>query len=521
MDAGDTFEVEGSVDIRALPNFRPGHSEFDEFEPEDASVSEQGNVVHDKVRAFLVSFQSHVHRKDVNEIAGLYDSAFRKLSDIFYKNIPWPSGETVAPIVNHDKVFLVLYKELYYRHIYSIQTAIPTLEQRFESWQNYCDLFALLSSTTDLALPLQWLWDIVDEFIYQFQSFAQHRHKLKSKPKEGELLKSNPSVWNVVGVLNHLESFAVRAGLSQLADLQSKEYTLQQALGYFSTIGLLRVHTLLGDYHLALNVVKPINIADNKGLHYQVSACHISLYYYLGFAYLMMHHYAASVKVFTNILSYINRTEQYHTRSYQFPQIVRKSKQMYHLLAIAVALSPGKLSDGYIERRLNEKFLDKMQKIQRRDEAVLEEMFFKSCPKFVSPNASTNDSSEADVPYSEPRVLQFKVFLEEVRRHASIPTIRSFLKLYTTITVPKLATFLECDEQTCRALLLCYKNKTKSFAWNGGSTLDDNWISSSDVAFHIDETDMVHIADTKISKRYGEFFIHEIKKSTEIAAKIE
>lgn len=31
----------------------------------------------------------------------------------------------------------------------------------------------------DLELPNQWLWDIIDEFIYQFQSFCHYRSKVK------------------------------------------------------------------------------------------------------------------------------------------------------------------------------------------------------------------------------------------------------------------------------------------------------------------------------------------------------
>ena len=65
---------------------------------------------------------------------------------------------------------MLLYKELYYRHIYS--KLQPTLEQRIESWLNYCDIFNLLlnvDSPLALELPNQWLWDMVDEFIYQFQ----------------------------------------------------------------------------------------------------------------------------------------------------------------------------------------------------------------------------------------------------------------------------------------------------------------------------------------------------------------
>lgn len=68
--------------------------------------------------------------------------------------------------------FLLLYKELYYRHIYS--KLQPSLHQRIESWLNYCDIFNLLLSVEspqelELELPSQWLWDMIDEFIYQFQ----------------------------------------------------------------------------------------------------------------------------------------------------------------------------------------------------------------------------------------------------------------------------------------------------------------------------------------------------------------
>jgi len=419
-------------------------------------------------------------------------------------------------------VFLILYKELYYRHVYSIPGSPPSLKQRFESWQNYCDLFEYLKNAKDLALPLQWLWDIIDEYIYQFQSFSQNRSKLKNKSKEElELFKAHPTIWDVTGVLQHLHSLVARAfNDKDKPDWDSKNLTVQQSIGYFAAIGLLRLHCLLGDYGLALKSLEPINLTNNKGLHTHVSACHISLYYYLGFAFLMMHHYAAAVKVFTNILTYINRTEQYHTRSYQYYQIIKKSKQMYTLLAISVSLSPGKLPDAHIDRRLNEKYADKMQKIQRRDEATLTDMFFKSCPKFISAHAPNYSEDPLRDYQHDARNVQLKVFIDEVRRHAIIPIIRSYLKLYTTITIPKLASFLDVDEATCRSYLLCYKNKTRSLAWTGGSTLSSDWVSSSDVAFYIDKDDMLHIADTKVARREGDYFMSEISRLKSIRAKL-
>ena len=59
-------------------------------------------------------------------------------------------------------------QELYFRHLYARCT--PDLRQRCESWDNYCDLFGLLlHSNVNMQLPNIWLWDMIDEFLYQFQ----------------------------------------------------------------------------------------------------------------------------------------------------------------------------------------------------------------------------------------------------------------------------------------------------------------------------------------------------------------
>ena len=44
-----------------------------------------------------------------------------------------------------------------------------------------------------LELPEQWLWDIIDEFIYQFQSFCVWRLKVKSKTEEELMLLADAS----------------------------------------------------------------------------------------------------------------------------------------------------------------------------------------------------------------------------------------------------------------------------------------------------------------------------------------
>jgi len=46
-------------------------------------------------------------------------ASFNKLTDRFFKSSPWPEAETVAKVVHGDQLFLILYKELYYRHVYA------------------------------------------------------------------------------------------------------------------------------------------------------------------------------------------------------------------------------------------------------------------------------------------------------------------------------------------------------------------------------------------------------------------
>ena len=60
-------------------------------------------------------------------------------------------------------------------------------------------------------------------------------------------------------------------------------------LGYYSLVGLLRVHTLVGDYYSALKAVSPINFNERTNLFApKIAGCNIALFYYAGFCYLML-----------------------------------------------------------------------------------------------------------------------------------------------------------------------------------------------------------------------------------------
>lgn len=53
----------------------------------------------------------------------------------------------------------------------------------------------VLHGVVNMQLPNQWLWDIIDEFVYQYQSFCQYRAKMKQKTdQEIALLKKYDQV---------------------------------------------------------------------------------------------------------------------------------------------------------------------------------------------------------------------------------------------------------------------------------------------------------------------------------------
>lgn len=291
-------------------------------------------------------------------------------------------------------------------------------------------------------------------------------------------------------------------------------------VGYFSLIGLLRMHCLLADYRLALQTIQHIDLSK-KGLFTRVTACHITIYYYVGFSYLMSRRYVDAIKTFSSILFYIGRTKQYHTRSYQYDQILKKNEQMYALLAICISLCPQTIDDN-LASTLKEKFGDRMQRMQSNnvDASAFEELFSFSCPKFVSPSSPDYDNLPASYNPQEAYRLQLKLFQQEVAQQKWLPTIRSFLKLYTTISIPKLAKLLEesdgeSDEGGFREHLQCLKHKTHSLVWAAGPPLSGSSVSVTDVDFYVD-AEMAHVADLALTRRHSEYFIKQINKLEEI-----
>jgi len=166
---------------------------------------------------------------------------------------------------------------------------------------------------------------------------------------------------------------------------------------------------------------------------------------------------------------------------------------------------------------LQEKYADPMIKMQRGETTEFETAFRFACPKFLSPVAHVFDmeSAQGSNRY-EPWRLQQKVFMDEVNQQLPVLVIRSYLKLYTTMPISKLASFLDLNEDALRVQLLAYKHKMQNVVWTAGSSgLEGEFQSGSDVDFYVDK-EMIHVADTKVARSYANYFLRSIAKFEEL-----
>lgn len=108
----------------------------------------------------------------------------------------------------------------------------------------------------------------------------------------------------------------------------------------------------------------------------------------------------------------------------------------------------------------------------------------------------------------------------EVKTNQLLPTIRSYLRLYKTIGIPKLAALAETDEAAFREHLQCLKHKAHQMSHVTGAPLEGNWASAADVDFYV-EGDVAHVADTSLVRKHSDYFVKQICKLEEIIATLK
>ncbi|KAL8243596.1 hypothetical protein R6Q59_009854 [Mikania micrantha] len=404
-----------------------------------------------------------------------------------------------------------------------------SLETKFASYDNYCSLFHYILNSdgpVDIEQPsYYWAWDVIDEFIYQFESFCRYRNRVaRTTPNEEEaqVLKENPNTWGCYSVLNVLYSLIQRSQINEQLAAQKRgedanavagEYgsrPLYKMLGYFSIIGLLRVHCLLGDFSLALKTLDDIEM-NKKAMFARVMAAHLNTYYYVGFSYMMLRRYADAVRMFSHILIYVSRTKNFQKGNQAFDAIAKKTEQMYALIAICVSFAPTRLDDT-IHSALREKYGEKFAKLQRGGPdslPVYKELFQSACPKFISPTPPDFDNPSLNI---DPVEHHTDIFMDEVKTTMFNPTVKSYLKLYSTMDLKKLAGFLGEDPEKLRSWLLVNKQRSRQIRWSDGGLLEGEMVNGSELDYAI-EGDLIHISEAKQGRRLVDWYLRNLTRA--------
>lgn len=199
--------------------------------------------------------------------------------------------------------------------------------------------------------------------------------------------------------------------------------------------------------------------------------------------------------------------------------MTKTADRIYALLSICISLSPTRLEES-IHSVIRDKYGEALVRIQRGDqEAIIayQDLFVHACPKFVNPVAS----SETVIDRVNHQLI---IFLSLIRPQLRMPIIKSFLKLYTTVGLERMANFLDMDESEVLTQLLVFKQSSRQKRWTeGGGLLDGRYACTSDLDFCIKKVnekakrqENVQIAESKMSRRYADWFLRNGAKFQEI-----
>eukprot|EP01059_Diplonema_ambulator_P037322 TRINITY_DN981_c0_g1_i1.p1 TRINITY_DN981_c0_g1~~TRINITY_DN981_c0_g1_i1.p1 ORF type:complete len:542 (+),score=194.72 TRINITY_DN981_c0_g1_i1:58-1683(+) len=510
----------------------------------------------DKAKRFLEELKKALDEKDAPKIHELKESKFTELQG--GNEVPHPDVVMKKMGFEKDSLAMLLYRELHVRHIYSTKKPEEIrIEDRHDAWKNYISLFDRVLENDGIAcdfdLPNGWLYDIIDEFVYQLQVYCRYRAERRSakgapSAEEAEKLRdiqNHPDIWEPVTVICYLQRLLTKSDIVQvLGQIKVGKATAADVLspgpnhvsrvwGYFAMVGLLRVHTLMGDYHQALQCVSDIDFTPEKEgekIFKKVQACHITILYYAGFAYMMMRRHYDSVRILLQALR-SRSLESAQTTNQTVSNIAKMRENCARLLAMALELAgrrPQMMGDETVAQLLAQrvKSEDREMLKQGNEDSVLtfKSLFMQACPRFFLPSGALDSKDFCESGKNEALNLQLNLFLREVRQQLRLPVLRSYLKLYSTITLEKLARTakdtpegaeekdMKEEEAVLTRELMCLKHKSRQLAWNNsGAPLTGTYKCLADADFYLDSS-IIHIdADFRRPPVNSTYFVNQLE----------
>lgn len=421
----------------------------------------KNRTLKEAVSEFLGQFNSDYRNGNIENLNFLTDFAFHKLSDELFKDKPWPKLDTIDESLNlHDNVKL-LYKELYYRHLFfKLQNTHVDIETRCEAWNNYMELFKVLIPEDDRdlrksELPCKWVWEIMDESIYQFQNFCIYASKLKKDdPALKEIAgKANiPNFNQLEGALKDLLSASQVNGASDKL-IEEEKPKARHFVGYLAHLALIKLNLISNRVDEALRLIQACSMNYIQNYLKRSWCALISFFYFAGLTYILKNEFLKGMKILEKCCSFFYRYKHFLSKSMQIDKYNRLVERSTMLLTIFLSFNKIEIEDT-IMRIINEKYGERYSKLLKYDQVTFEETLTSGCCKIIEPLLSAGDFEKyvtLDSVDKLPEIIQ--KMLVQLNKYRILNGVESILLIYSKLSVDKLAKILSLDSKEVQTYL--------------------------------------------------------------------
>ncbi|KAL4487148.1 hypothetical protein ABPG72_017867 [Tetrahymena utriculariae] len=533
------------VNLDELPNFKIKVPSQDIFAGYYNNSSDQEQQMQVAV-LFVNELDKLMKEKNTDGLLVLYDVQFNKICSTVFKESAWPAPHEIE--LHQDKEIDIdityLYSELCYRH------ALARLQNSFDaelvckSWENYNDIFeTVIHAQTEFSLPVPWIWDIIDEYIYQFYFACRWRYTIKPDDQGlKEILAKDArdlTFWNLENINENFTSIIQKSQIFEKGVLTLKEATsTSHYFGFFTLVGQLRLNVLIGNYDAAIKSIENLDF-DSLVIFSKAFPAYFNLFYYAGFAYLMTGRYKEAVKVLESVCLMMNKYKAFLTKSSQSDNMIKQLEKAVCLFAISLVFYPNKASESTFwqfkdlgikaskqnnqNRNEKERIVDKFDKLQRYDIQTFNELFNYGCPKLIEPIQSLDSFKDITNKNTSDLIINAKEKLtREFKIVQNINNLSTVMKLYSKINLQKAASIVNVSKEEFLHLLKQYEKRETSDLLKTPfeqTVLSRFFLPTPILKFEING-DNITINEVVPVKNYTEQYQKLNKKMTEISSDV-
>ena len=402
------------------------------------------------VSEFLGQFNEDYKTGKTDNLAFLTDFAFHRLSDEAFRDKAWPSLEGIDESLRlHDHTRL-LYQELQHRHAFSRLQNSVDVGLRCQAWADYLQLFKALGAEEatlhECELPPKWVWEILDESLYQFHNFCFFLARLKKEdPLMAELQHRRLDLPTFSAFESALKDLVKRTGVQAASgDLQLEEKPrTRHFFGYFGYLALIKLYISHGYVAEAFALIQKISAQIISKIYRRSWGTLISLFYYSGVTYLLSGEILKSTRLLEKCCAFFARYKHFLSKSLQADKYSRLVERATMLLAICLSFNKIETEDS-VSKAIAEKHSEKFSKLLKYDQQTFEETFTQGCCKITKPLLRAEDleayvGQEASVDLIPGHVHKF---LGELNKYRILNGVESVLLIYSRLSLSKLAKVL-------------------------------------------------------------------------------